>query len=149
MKVIAVNGSPRKKWNTHILLEKALEGAKEMGAQTELINLYDINFKGCTSCFACKLKGVTISKCAMKDELEPILQKICECDALLLGSPVYFNCVTGENEVIFGTPIFSLFFIRIKTIHLRKKYKNSIYLHNECTVFCPTLNRLQQTVSLF
>jgi multimeric flavodoxin WrbA len=29
MKIIAVNGSPRKKWNTHILLEKCLEGAKE------------------------------------------------------------------------------------------------------------------------
>lgn len=96
MKVIAVNGSPRKKWNTHILLEKCLDGAKKNGAETELINLYDINFKGCTSCFACKRKGVTIDKCAMKDDLEPVLQKICECDALVLGSPIYFSSITGE-----------------------------------------------------
>lgn len=41
MKIIAVNGSPRKNWNTHILLCKALDGAKAVGAQTELINLYD------------------------------------------------------------------------------------------------------------
>ncbi len=47
MKIIAVNGSPRKKRNTHILLEKCLDGAKEVGAETELINLNDINFKGC------------------------------------------------------------------------------------------------------
>ena len=96
MKLIAVNGSPRKKWNTHILLEKCLDGAKEIGAETELINLYDINFKGCTSCFACKRKGITVTKCAMRDDLEPVLQKICECDALVLGSPVYFYSVTGE-----------------------------------------------------
>ena len=96
MKVIAVNGSPRKNWNTHILLEKCLQGAEEAGAKTELINLYDIQFKGCTSCFACKLKGNTLTKCAMKDDLEPFLQKICECDALVLGSPIYFSSVTGE-----------------------------------------------------
>ncbi|MCL2063580.1 MAG: flavodoxin family protein, partial [Candidatus Cloacimonetes bacterium] len=66
MKIIAVNGSPRKNWNTHILLEKCLEGAKETGAEAELVNLYDIQFKGCTSCFICKLKGNSVSKCAMK-----------------------------------------------------------------------------------
>ena len=44
MKIIAVNGSQRKNWNTHILLEKCLEGAKEAGAEAELINLYDIQF---------------------------------------------------------------------------------------------------------
>ncbi|MCO5381118.1 MAG: flavodoxin family protein [Methanosarcina barkeri] len=59
MKVIAINGSPRKKWNTATLLEKALEGAVSEGAETEIIHLYDLNFKGCTSCFACKLKGET------------------------------------------------------------------------------------------
>jgi len=96
MKVIAVNGSPRKNRNTHILLEKCLDGAKEIGAETELINLYDMNFKGCTSCFACKRKGITIDKCAMKDDLEAILQEICECDALVLGSPIYFSSITGE-----------------------------------------------------
>ena len=95
MKVIAVNGSPRKNWNTHILLEKFLEGSKETGAETELINLYNIQFKGCTSCFTCKLKGNTVSKCVMKDNLEPILQKICECDVLVLGSPIYFASITG------------------------------------------------------
>jgi len=57
MKVMAFNGSPRKKWNTGTLLEKALEGAASRGAETELIHLYDIDFKGCISCFACKTIG--------------------------------------------------------------------------------------------
>jgi hypothetical protein len=47
MKVIAFNGSPRKKWNTATLLEKALEGAASQGAETKLIHLYDLDFKGC------------------------------------------------------------------------------------------------------
>jgi multimeric flavodoxin WrbA len=55
--VIAVNGSPRKRWNTAMMLEHALKGAESKGAETELIHLYDLDFKGCTSCFACKLKG--------------------------------------------------------------------------------------------
>ena len=98
MKVIAINGSPRKRWNTHMLLEKCLEGAASAGADTELINLYDIDFKGCTSCFACKLKGSTVTRCTMKDDLEQILQRICECDALILGSPIYYTTVSGEMK---------------------------------------------------
>ena len=97
LKIIAVNGSPRKNWNTHLLLGKCLEGAKETGAETELVNLYDIGFKGCTSCFTCKRKGVTLDYCAMKDDLEPILQKICDCDSLVLGSPIYFSNVTAAS----------------------------------------------------
>lgn len=57
MKIIALNGSPRKKWNTATLLQKALEGAVSQGAITELIHLYDLNYKGCISCFACKTLG--------------------------------------------------------------------------------------------
>lgn len=68
--VIAVNGSPRKKWNTATLLKHALEGGKSLGADTELVHLYDLDYKGCTSCFACKLKGgKSYGKCATKDEL--------------------------------------------------------------------------------
>lgn len=96
MKVIAINGSPRKNWNTHILLEKALEGAKSKGAEVELFNLYDISYKGCISCMACKLKGKHLETCAVKDDLLPVLQKIHECDAVILGSPIYFGEVTGE-----------------------------------------------------
>jgi multimeric flavodoxin WrbA len=54
MKAIGVNGSPRKKWNTATLLKKALEGAASEGAKTGLVHLYDLDYKGCISCFACK-----------------------------------------------------------------------------------------------
>jgi multimeric flavodoxin WrbA len=88
VKVLAINGSPRKKWNTATLLEKALEGAASLGADTELVHLYDLDYKGCTSCFACKLKGgKSYGKCAMNDGLTPVLEKLADVDALLLGSP--------------------------------------------------------------
>ena len=97
MKVIALNGSPRKKWNTATLLEKALEGAASQGAETELIHLYDLDFKGCVSCFACKTKdGESYGRCAVKDDLAPILGKIAESDAIILGSPIYLCDFTGE-----------------------------------------------------
>lgn len=97
MKVIAINGSPRKKWNTATLLEKALEGAASEGAETEIIHLYDLNFKGCTSCFACKLKGgKSYGKCAMQDDLTPVLERLKDADAVILGSPIYLGNSTGE-----------------------------------------------------
>ena len=57
MKIIAINGSPRKNWNTARLLEAALGGARAQGAETKLYHLHDYDFKGCRSCFACKRIG--------------------------------------------------------------------------------------------
>ena len=126
MKVLAFNGSPRKKWNTATLLNKALEGADSQGADTELIHLYDLNYKGCLSCFSCKKKGgPSYGKCAARDDLTPILKKVEEADALLLGSPIYFGTVSGEMRSfmerlifpyhVYSYPPRSLFPRKIKT----------------------------------
>jgi multimeric flavodoxin WrbA len=97
MKIIAFNGSPRKSWNTAMLLEKALEGAASEGAETELIHLYDLNYKGCISCFACKTRGgKSYGKCAVNDELTPVLKKAGKVDGIIFGSPIYFGTATGE-----------------------------------------------------
>lgn len=96
MKVIAFNGSPRNNWNTATLLHHALEGAASQGADTELIHLYDYNYKGCISCFACKLKGgKSYGRCAVDDDLKPVLKKVEEADAVILGSPIYFGVTTS------------------------------------------------------
>jgi multimeric flavodoxin WrbA len=96
MVTIAINGSPRKGWNTHILVEEALKGAASRGSKTELVNLYDLNFKGCISCFECKRRGgKSFGRCASGDELKPVLDRIHECDALIIGSPIYVGEVTS------------------------------------------------------
>ena len=109
MKAIGVNGSPRKKWNTAILLEKALKGAGSQGAKTELFHLYDLNYKDCISCFACKKKtGKSYGKCAVRDGLTPVLRKVNAADVIILGSPIYFGSVTGEMRSFMERLFFSL-----------------------------------------
>jgi multimeric flavodoxin WrbA len=99
MKVIAVNGSPRKNWNTATLLLKALDGAASQGAETEIFHLYELNYKGCVSCFACKTKNSqSYGMCAVKDDLTSILKKVTEVDAMILGAPIYYGTVTGEMK---------------------------------------------------
>jgi len=95
MKIIAVNGSPRKKWNTDTLLQKALEGAAAQGAETELIQLGDIDFRGCRSCFGCKLVGGK-HECFMRDGLTPVLEKLRNADGVIFGSPIYFRGITPD-----------------------------------------------------
>jgi multimeric flavodoxin WrbA len=105
MRIIGINGSPRKGWNTHLLLEEALKGAASKGAETELIHLYDLRFRGCTSCFACKRKDSS-GHCAFADELLPVLGRINRCDGLILGSPVYIAEVTSSMRAFIERLIF-------------------------------------------
>lgn len=107
MKVIAINGSPRKNWNTHILLNKALEGAEDAGAQTELVHLYDLDYKGCISCLACKVKNSkSLGRCSVNDGLKPVLEVIHTCDGFILGSPIYFGNVTGMMRLFWERLLF-------------------------------------------
>jgi multimeric flavodoxin WrbA len=125
MKLIAVNGSPRKQWNTAQLLEKVVEGAKSAGMDARLVHIYDYNFKGCTSCFACKrVNGTSYGRCAMRDDLTPLLDDIRDADAMVLGSPLYFMTETGEMRSFieracfpygrYSNPLTTLFPRRIK-----------------------------------
>jgi multimeric flavodoxin WrbA len=99
MKIMAFNGSPRKEWNTAMLLKKALEGAVAQGAQTELIHLYDLSYQGCISCFACKEKaGKSYGQCVVRDDLSSIFKKIETVDALIFGSPIYLGNITGQMQ---------------------------------------------------
>jgi len=99
MKVIAINGSPRQEWNTGTLLKKALEGAASAGALTRLVHLYELDFKGCVSCFACKAKdGKSYGTCVVQDGLTPLLGDIRSADALIFGSPIYLGNVSGGMQ---------------------------------------------------
>lgn len=108
MKAIAINGSPRKNWNTANLLKKSLEGAASIGAETELIHLYDLDFKGCSSCFACKkIESDLNGYCVMKDNLTDVLKTILSSDILIMGSPIYLGNITGEMKSFMERLIFA------------------------------------------
>ena len=108
MKAIAINGSPRKNWNTDMLLQQALKGAEDAGAQTELIQLSDLSFSGCRSCFACKINGAETGHCMWKDDLHPVFDKILSADAVFMGSPVYLGNVSGMMYCLMERLVFSL-----------------------------------------
>lgn len=110
IKALFVNGGPRKRNNTAQMLENALKGAQEAGAQCEMVNLYDLDFKGCKSCFACQLKNAkTDGVCAIRDGLRPLLEKARDADVIVIGSPVYFSYPTGETRSFLERLIFPNF----------------------------------------
>lgn len=111
MKVYAINGSPRKNKNTATLLKKSLEGVTESfeneKVETEIVNLYDLNYTGCKSCFACKrLGGNSYGKCALKDDITEILYKLSKADGIIFGSPIYFFSITGQLKIFLERLLF-------------------------------------------
>jgi multimeric flavodoxin WrbA len=112
--VVAINGGPRKGWNTDMLLQRALDGAKEAGAETLCVDLYSVDYKGCTSCFGCKREGrYRLGKCFMKDGLSPILETLEGATGVVVGSPIYIGDVTGAlrsfiERYIFMNVVYSL-----------------------------------------
>ena len=97
-KIFIIDGGPRKSMNTAKLLQRFAEGARSANNDIEVksIRLYDLDYKGCMSCMACKLKGKASNICRFKDALTPFLEEIAQADGLLLGSPIYFGDVTGQ-----------------------------------------------------
>lgn len=97
-KIIIIDGGPRKTFNTASMLKKVAEGANSVseGIEVKSYRLYDLDYKGCMSCLACKIKGKAVNICKFKDALTPILEEIAEADGLVLGSPNYFGEITGQ-----------------------------------------------------
>ncbi|MFA6637036.1 MAG: flavodoxin family protein [Candidatus Omnitrophota bacterium] len=94
MKILVINGSPRgKRGNTYIMAEAFLQGAGEVGATVEQILLSKKTIKNCKGCFWCWLK--TPGKCVIKDDMDPILEKLKEADLLVFATPLYVDNVTG------------------------------------------------------
>lgn len=93
-----IDGGPRKNFNTASMLQKFAEGATSVSKEIEVktIRLYALDYKGCMSCMACKVKGKASNVCKFKDALTPVLEDIAEADGLVLGSPIYFGDVTGQ-----------------------------------------------------
>jgi multimeric flavodoxin WrbA len=96
MHVIAINGSPREKGNTSVIINEILKGASDQGADTTHVILHNLNMKGCQGCFSCRRKpGV----CAQKDELSPYLEQIKTCTALVVGCPIYMYRLSGQMKL--------------------------------------------------
>ena len=96
--IIIIDGGPRKNFNTASMLKKFAEGASSVSPEIEVrtVRLYGMDYKGCMSCMACKVKGKASNVCKFKDALTPVLEEIAHADGMVLGSPIYFGDVTGQ-----------------------------------------------------
>lgn len=97
-KIVIIDGGPRRNFNTASMLQKIAEGAMSLCDEVAVrtVRLYDLDYKGCMSCMACKIKGKASNVCRFKDALTPILEEIADADSLVLGSPNYFGEVTAQ-----------------------------------------------------
>lgn len=87
MKVLGIMASPTKKGNSDILLQQALNGAKTKGAEIEKVNLVDEKLPPCIGCFACKKHR---RLCVPTPEINTLLEKIQDADALIFSTPVWW-----------------------------------------------------------
>ena len=100
-KIVAINASPRRGWNTDMLIDKAIDGAEAEGAEVQKFDLYKLDrFTGCVSCFGCKNKAHE-GVCIVKDGLKPVLDAIRESDGLIVGAPNYFSDLCAEFKLFY------------------------------------------------
>ena len=107
-KIIIVDGGPRKTFNTASMLQKIAEGAAAVSEEIEVktVRLYGMDYKGCMSCLACKVKDKAVNVCKFRDDLTPVLEEVAQADGLVMGSPIYFSEVTAQLRAFLERLIF-------------------------------------------
>lgn len=97
IKVIAINGSPRKEGNTAHLLRTVLTELESEGIETELIHIGGKKIQGCIACMKCWENQDR--KCIINtDIVNECIAKMTEADAIIIGSSTYFTDVTAETK---------------------------------------------------
>lgn len=96
-KVLILSGSPRKGGNSDILCDEFAKGALAAGNEVEKIFVAEKKIAPCTGCYFCKNHG---GRCALNDGMDEILQKIIDCDTLVLSSPVYFYSISAQLKAV-------------------------------------------------
>ncbi len=105
-KIVAINASPRKGWNTDIIVMEAAKGAESAGAYIKKTDLYKIEkFTGCISCFGCK-REKNLGQCIYKDGLAPVLEEIRKADGLIIGSPNYLGDFSAAFRSLYERLVF-------------------------------------------
>ena len=91
MKVLMINGSPRKNGNTSIALAEMERIFQEEGMETQVVQVGNQNIRGCIACLSCKQKG----KCVFDDLVNQIAPQFEAADGLVIASPVYYASANG------------------------------------------------------
>ncbi len=95
-KILAIYGSPRRKGNTTLLLDRAVQGALENGAQVEKIVLRDLKMSPCLEIYGCKETG----RCVIQDDFQKIYDQLLTCQGLMIASPIFFYTVSAHTKIL-------------------------------------------------
>ena len=96
-KVLILSGSPRKGGNSDILCDEFARGAIDAGNEVEKIRVAEKKLSPCLGCYFCREHG---GRCVFNDDMADILQKIIDCDVLVLSSPVYFYSICAQLKIV-------------------------------------------------
>jgi multimeric flavodoxin WrbA len=96
VRVLGISGSPRKGGNSDLLLEEALKGAEQEGAQIERLRLADFTLTPCRECHGCDQSG----QCVIQDDMQEIYPRLLEADIIILASPIFFYGITGWAKAL-------------------------------------------------
>jgi multimeric flavodoxin WrbA len=96
MRIAAIMGGMRKKGNTEILLNEALDQAQKNGASVSKFTLREMTIAPCDGCAACFKTG----ECIIKDDMEKIYSEMIEADGIIWATPVYFWSMTAITKVV-------------------------------------------------
>jgi multimeric flavodoxin WrbA len=98
MKIVAYNGSPKGKNSaTHLMIDEVLKGAQEKGAEVVNYTLSEKNIQHCKGCFHCWY--VEKNKCILDDDMKDAMSYFDDVDVIILGTPLYFDNVSGMLKV--------------------------------------------------
>jgi multimeric flavodoxin WrbA len=101
MKILAISFSPRTKGNIVALLNEALQGARESGAETELYSVAGKDLQPCDGCWACSREG----KCHIQDDMPALQDKMLAADGIIFGTPIYFYGMTAQAKTVMDRTI--------------------------------------------
>ena len=96
MKILGIYGSPRRKGNSDILLDKALESAESAGAEITKLYPRDLKMVGCIECGGCDKTG----KCVVKDDMQAVYPMLESADAIILSTPIFFYGVPAQAKAV-------------------------------------------------
>jgi len=99
LKIITLQGSPRKKGNTVTVLSWVEQELIALGHDVESIFLNTKNLKGCLACGKCKEKPDTVG-CIQKDDIPEILEKMTQAELVIFASPLYFWGVSAQLKTV-------------------------------------------------
>ena len=91
MKVLMINGSPRKDGNTSLALAEMEKIFSEEGIEVETLQIGNKDIRGCIACNTCAERGM----CVFDDVVNECAEKFAKADGLVVGTPVYYASANG------------------------------------------------------